>query len=121
MAGSVSGGKKAAQTNKRRYGENFYVTIGALGGKTSTGGGFGSDTVGSDGLTGLERAQIYGRKGGQASRRTAFSVSGVCKHGHATSPENSIYTKDGKLYCRACRVDYTRRHNEIVRARKAHV
>ena len=30
MAGSKTGGKRAAQTNKERYGEDFYQRIGKL-------------------------------------------------------------------------------------------
>ena len=33
MAGTQIGGKKTAQTNKERYGENYYQFIGRLGGK----------------------------------------------------------------------------------------
>lgn len=33
MAGTIEGGQKAAATNKKRYGEGFYVDIGAKGGK----------------------------------------------------------------------------------------
>ena len=36
MPGTVAGGKKAAVTNKKRYGKNFYKRIGALGGLKST-------------------------------------------------------------------------------------
>jgi hypothetical protein len=69
MAGTVAGGKKAAQKNKQLYGANFYNVIGAVGGRKSTGGGFASDKVGPDGLTGRQRAQILGSKGGKTSRR----------------------------------------------------
>ena len=34
MSGSLAGGKKAAQTNKERYGEEFYKKIGSKGGAT---------------------------------------------------------------------------------------
>lgn len=70
MAGTKTGGQKAAQTNKQRYGANFYKVIGAAGGAKSTGGGFASKYVGPDGLTGPERAAIQGSKGGKTSRRT---------------------------------------------------
>lgn len=33
MSGTVAGGRKAAQTNKRKYGESFYKVLGAQGGK----------------------------------------------------------------------------------------
>jgi len=33
MAGSIAGGKKAAETNIRKYGKDFYRNIGYAGGK----------------------------------------------------------------------------------------
>ena len=39
MAGTVQGGKLAAETIKKKYGPGFYVKIGAEGGKISRGGG----------------------------------------------------------------------------------
>lgn len=46
--------------------------IGVAGGKKSRGGGFASNKIGKDGLTGKERAEIAGRKGGLKSRRTKY-------------------------------------------------
>lgn len=60
MAGTVPGGKRAAQRNKERHGPDFYQRIGKLGGRRSTGGGFAADR---------ERARRAGRKGGSVSRR----------------------------------------------------
>ena len=40
MAGTFKGGRKAAATNKQRYGEDFFRTIGKKGGEISHGGGF---------------------------------------------------------------------------------
>jgi general stress protein YciG len=60
MAGTVKGGQKAAQTNKQRYGANFYEVIGRSGGTISRGGGFAKNR---------ELAVEAGRRGGQASRR----------------------------------------------------
>ena len=62
MAGTHDGGKRAAQNNKARYGDNFYVNIGKKGGHASTGGGFAASP---------ERARWAGRKGGQRSKRTS--------------------------------------------------
>lgn len=69
MAGTKEGGKKTAETNKRVYGADFYAKIGAEGGKNGTTGGFGSNKVGIDGLTGKERAKIAGQKGGYIGKR----------------------------------------------------
>lgn len=60
MAGTQRGGRKAAATNKQRYGANFYETIGALGGRKSRGGGFAKNP---------NLAREAGRRGGMASRR----------------------------------------------------
>ena len=70
MAGTTAGGKKAAKKNKELYGEDFYGVIGSKGGKLGRTGGFASDKVGADGLTGKERAKIAGSKGGIISKRT---------------------------------------------------
>ncbi|HSX41266.1 MAG TPA: KGG domain-containing protein [Candidatus Saccharimonadales bacterium] len=64
MAGTKYGGVKAAQTNKQRYGMNFYMTIGAMGGRKSRGGGFAKNP---------DLARAAGRKGGMASRRRKAS------------------------------------------------
>ena len=33
MAGTITGGKQAAKTNKELYGDDFYANIGKIGGK----------------------------------------------------------------------------------------
>ena len=70
MAGTKAGGAKAAATNKAKYGKDFYAKIGAAGGKLGRNGGFASNVVGTDGLTGRERARLAGAAGGRVSRRT---------------------------------------------------
>lgn len=69
MSGTLEGGRKAALTNKLRHGDSYYAEIGKKGGMNGHTGGFASDVVGEDGLTGKERARIAGRKGGLISRR----------------------------------------------------
>lgn len=69
MAGTKEGGRKAAKTNKEKYGKDFYAKIGGIGGRNGHTGGFGSETVGKDGLTGVERAKKYGAIGGKISKR----------------------------------------------------
>lgn len=69
MAGTPEGGKLTAETVKELYGEDYYRIIGSKGGKRSRNGGFGSEKVGDDGLTGKERASIVGSTGGRLSKR----------------------------------------------------
>lgn len=59
MSGTLEGGKKAAKTNKERYGKDFYAHIGQMGGRNGHTGGF------SD----IENAKDAGAKGGRRSRR----------------------------------------------------
>lgn len=68
MAGTREGGLKAAAKNKAND-PNFYRDIGRIGGANGHTGGFASETVGADGLTGLQRAVIAGAKGGRISKR----------------------------------------------------
>lgn len=65
MAGTPAGGQKAAQTNIKKHGEDFYKRIGKKGGQNGHTGGFASNP---------ELAKIAGRKGGKKSKR------GVSKH-----------------------------------------
>lgn len=60
MSGSIVGGKRAAETNKRIHGSDFYQRIGAIGGKNGTTGGFYQDKV---------KAKKAGSLGGQKSKR----------------------------------------------------
>ena len=85
MSGTVSGGKKAAQKNKELHGKDFYKEIGRKGGKRSTTGGFASQKLGKDGLTGLERARLAGAKGGRKSRRKPRSVQDIAKDATSAS------------------------------------
>ncbi len=64
MAGTKSGGKKAAEVNKERHGSDFYRRIGALGGAApnATPKGFAANR---------ELASVAGAKGGRISRRAS--------------------------------------------------
>lgn len=80
MGNTKKGGKKFVQTMINKYGsyEKWIDQMrinGSKGGSKNGTGGFASDKVGNDGLTGRERAVIAGRKGGKTkggriSRRT---------------------------------------------------
>lgn len=61
MAGTKTGGRTAAATNKAKYGADFYAKIGAIGGKKGHTGGFAANP---------ELARMAGAKGGRISRRT---------------------------------------------------
>ena len=69
MSGTKAGAMKAAATTKTKYGKDFYRNAGRKGGANGHTGGFASDKVGSDGLTGHQRARIVGAIGGSISRR----------------------------------------------------
>lgn len=72
MAGTKDGGLRASQTNKAKYGADFYKRIGAKGGRLGRTGGFASYKVGADGLDGRERARLVGAKGGKISRKNKY-------------------------------------------------
>lgn len=61
MAGTITGGLNAAQTNKKKYGPDFYKRIGSMGGKNGRTGGFYANR---------ELAREAGRKGGRISKRS---------------------------------------------------
>lgn len=69
MAGSRDGGLRAAKTNYKKHGSDFYKRIGAMGGRNGHTGGFASDKVGKDGLTGRQRASLVGKDGGRNGKR----------------------------------------------------
>ena len=69
MAGTKAGAQKAKETIRQRHGEDFYARIGSRGGKNGTTGGFASEKVGADGLTGPERAKMFGYKNGPVTKR----------------------------------------------------
>ena len=59
MAGTKTGGLKAARTNTERE-PGFYARIGRIGGKNGHTGGFAAN---------IELARAAGRKGGKISKR----------------------------------------------------
>lgn len=77
MAGTKAGGIAAAATNKAKYGDDFYGSIGSKGGKAKNPNkGFGHDD-----RTRLQklfrrpkRAALAGSKGGKISKRSSAKV-----------------------------------------------
>ena len=84
MPGNRIGGLKASATNKARYGNDWYARIGKIGGHNGHTGGFASDEVGADGLTGQQRAKIAGAKGGKISKR------GKAKYPHLSNHDLTV-------------------------------
>lgn len=76
MAGTKLGGLRCAETNKKRYGEDYYKRIGTKGGSVKSPrklkAGFGSDP---------ELARLAGAKGGRISKRGASQLYIVSKEG----------------------------------------
>ena len=64
MAGTREGGQKAAATNKKTYGADFYAKIGAKGGRLGRTGGFAANR---------DLARRAGAIGGRKSRRGALT------------------------------------------------
>ena len=60
MAGTKAGGIKAAETNRIKYGPEFYARIGQKGGQNGHTGGFAANRA---------LARIAGAKGGRLSKR----------------------------------------------------
>lgn len=75
MTGTIEGGRRAAQTNYKKYGADFYSRIGQKGGRLGHTGGFASDKIGADGLTGRMRARTAGALGGHISKRGRSKAS----------------------------------------------
>lgn len=65
MSGTVSGGRKARETNLKKHGKDFYRIIGSKGGQNGHTGGFAANR---------ELARLAGAKGGRKSRRTGIST-----------------------------------------------
>ena len=65
MAGTLQGGKKAAQTTKERYGEDFYQKVGKLSNEAWEKNGRKPRGFAAN----PELARIAGAKGGAISRR----------------------------------------------------
>lgn len=66
MPGNHIGGQKCANTNKTKYGKDWYAKIGAMGGRKGHTGGFAANP---------ELAREAGRIGGKRSKRNQTIVT----------------------------------------------
>lgn len=64
MSGNKTGGMKAAKTNRKKYGKDFFKIIGSKGGRNGHTGGFATNPA---------LARVAGAKGGRASRRSGVA------------------------------------------------
>ena len=73
MAQTKAGAIKTRETNKRKYGDDYYKKIGAMGGSVKNpnkGFGYDNRTVIEKLLRKPKRAQLAGQVGGRISRRS---------------------------------------------------
>lgn len=87
MSGTVAGGLKAAATNMRKYGADFYKRNGAKGGRNGHTGGF---------FANRELARAAGAKGGRISRRgpaKPWNTKKVIREGKEVTLINVKYIK----------------------------
>ena len=71
MAGTLLGGKRASETNKRKYGEDFYRNIGRMGGVAKVPKGFAlmpREKVVKAGAVGGSNGTRLGVKNGQGKK-----------------------------------------------------
>lgn len=67
MSGNKEGGRKSAESNKQRHGDDYYHRIGAMGGsKGKTGGFYYMKYVMND----TDRIKRLGSKGGRIAKGT---------------------------------------------------
>lgn len=85
MAGTKRGGRKAANTNKAKYGDDFYARIGSRGGrKAGVPKGFAAMPI--------EKVRAAGRKGGRKSTR-----AGVLNGQRKIKVYYDVNDNDGKV------------------------
>ena len=71
MSGTTLGGKRAAASNKQKFGDDFYARIGSIGGQRGhTGGFWHAKYIRGD----IDFVRACGAKGGVISRREPAGV-----------------------------------------------
>ena len=95
MSGTKLGGLKAAATNKKIHGSDFYARIGAKGGKNGHTGGFAANPT---------LASLAGAKGGRNSKRGPAKKKPV-KVERVEIPAEVVVVKKRGLFGRLFRKD----------------
>lgn len=85
MAGNASGGKKAAATNIKRHGSDFYARIGRRGGQKGTTGGFYANPV---------KAMAAGKKGGTISSRRKLDQKQLAERRELAQKRYELYLRE---------------------------
>lgn len=86
MAGTITGGKAAAQTNKAKYGPDFYREIGRKGGSVSR-----PETRMF--RKSPELASVAGKIGGTKSRRGPVKVTFVAEDAVILEPKRTFWQR----------------------------
>lgn len=81
MAGTKEGGLRAAESNKAKYGEDFYAKIGAKGGKKGRTGGFYQNR---------DLARLVGSIGGKKSSRRGVKNGQGVRYGYRQNKQDSV-------------------------------
>lgn len=82
MPGNHQQGLNAAKTIKERYGPDFYIKIGAIGGKKGTTGGFAANR---------ELARVAGAKGGRISKRRSIRETDKTERVYKSHQNNGLF------------------------------
>ena len=89
MSGTKAGGAKAAATNKRLHGDDFYARIGKIGGKNGHTGGFAANP---------KLAREAGAKGGKISKRGPAKKDGKEKPKKTETIETPEHGKQENIH-----------------------
>ena len=93
MSGTKAGGAKAAATNKRLHGEDFYKRIGKKGGQNGRGAGYKGGFASSH-----ELAREAGAKGGKISKRGPAKKDGNDKSETTETTETPEHGKQENIH-----------------------
>mgnify|MGYP006958168106 CR=1 FL=1 len=93
MSGTKAGGAKAAATNKRLHGDDFYKRIGKKGGRNGRGAGYKGGFASSH-----ELARTASAKGGKISKRGPAKKDGKDKAKKTETIETPEHGKQENIH-----------------------